>query len=239
MLISVAAVPAYSVLEGSIDNTISIDYTKLNKSDLESKANFVYESAITSKTLNDNMTQALNLYTVLKNLEPRNMTYTLRLGKLYDALGKDNLAKGNYYQAISTNPKKPEPYFYMGNYFYAREQYRKALRYYKKAYDAGYSSNYDLLEKINGIYAKFGDSGTSAIYVQKPIEDMFKELEMIENATLDGGLTPVSGSDDLNRELEELEHHNIFIDIKSIEDTQLFEELPDLNESIKDIYPKK
>ncbi len=227
ILVSFTITPVYSVLEGGIDNSYTIDYTKLNKSELENKANFVYESALASKTINDSMTQALNLYTILKNIDPKNMTYTLRLGLLYDTLGKDRLAKGNYYQAICTNPKKPEPYFYFGNYFYKREQYLKALRFYKKAHEHGYSSNYELLEKINGIYKKLGDTETSAIFKQKPIEDMFKELEMLQNKTLDGGLTPFSSSDDLNRELEEIEYSNMLIDIEQIHDTNLFDELPD------------
>ena len=229
--------PAYSVLEGGINYTDNIDYTNLNKSELESRANFVYETALNSKTLNDEMTQALNLYNILRNMYPKNMTYSLRLGKLYETLGKDNLAKECYYQSIGTNPKKPEPYFYLGNYFYSKEQYRKALRYYRKAYDAGYSSNFELLKKINDIYIKFGDSGNSAVYYKKPVEDMLKELEMLDDAVLDGGLTPASDRDTLNRELEELEHSNIFIDVRPSEDSTLFEELPELDESTEEIHP--
>ena len=229
--------PAYSALEGEVNYTDNIDYTNLNKSELESEANFVYETALNSKTLGEEMTQALSLYNILRNMYPKNMTYSLRLGKLYETLGRDNSAKECYYQAIGTNPKKPEPYFYMGNYFYAKEQYRKALRYYRKAYDAGYSSNYDLLKKINDIYIKFGDFGSSAVYVQKPVEDMLNELEMLEDATLEEGLSPASGRDTLNRELEELEHSNIFIDVKPSEDSTIFEEIPELDDNTEMINP--
>ena len=145
-------IPAYSAIKGGIDYQIPIDYSKINQEQLESKAKIYYDAAISSGTLNDDMTTALNLYTILTKKNSDNINYALHLGKLYDVIGKDRYAKGEYYKAVSLNPSAPEPYFYLGDYFYNREQYKKALKFYKLSYDRGYNTNYQTLYKIGDIY---------------------------------------------------------------------------------------
>ena len=147
--------PSFSAIKGGIDYKIPIDYSHYNKTELETKAEFYYEPALNSKKFDENMTSALNLYTMLTNAFPENPNYALRLGKLYDVLGKDRYAKGQYYHAMGLNKSNPEPYFYLGNFYYDREQYRKALKFYKIASEKGYSNQ--TKEKINSIYKKFGD----------------------------------------------------------------------------------
>ena len=94
------------------------------------------------------------MYTLLANAYPENITYPLKVGKLYDIIGKDRYAKGFYYRAMNIDKKNPEPYAYLGDYFYKREQYRKSLKFYLKAYDNG---SVNVKDKINTIYLKFGD----------------------------------------------------------------------------------
>ena len=156
--------PSFSALKGGVDYSIPIDYSKLNPEELEAKAEFYYNAALGSNEMNDNMTSALNLYTILTNISPDNIRYALRLGKLYDILGKDRYAKGKYYQAMGINPKSPEPYFYLGDFFYEREQYRKALKFYKRAYDNGYSNHSQTLIKMEDIYKRFGDTKNAKKY---------------------------------------------------------------------------
>ena len=147
----------YSALSGKIDYQIPVDYSKLSESELAEKADFYYDKALKSSgRVNDDMTSALNLYTMLKHKAPNNIVYPLRLGKLYDTIGKDRYAKGNYYHAMGVNPSAPAPYYYLGDYFYNRSQYRKALKMYKRAYDAGYSENEQMLTKMNAIKKKLG-----------------------------------------------------------------------------------
>lgn len=148
---------ANAELKGGIDYKIPIDYSKLNQSELESEAKIYYSKAIVSKKLNDDMTTALNLYTMLSNAAPDNTLYALRLGKLYDVLGKDRYAKGSYYRAMGINPSDPEPYCYLGDFYYDREQYRKALKFYLRAYDNGYSLQGHTLSRISDIRKRFGD----------------------------------------------------------------------------------
>ena len=168
-------IPAYSAIKGSIDYKIPIDYTKLNQTELEACANDFYTTAIISKNLDENMTSALILYTILTNKSPSNISYALKLGKLYDVIGKDRYAKGNYYHAMGLEPKNPEPYKYLGDYFYDREQYKKALKFYNTAYDKGFSNNYETLYKMGDIYQKFGDTQNSLKFLEAANEINFNE----------------------------------------------------------------
>ena len=149
----------HSALRGTVDYAIPIDYTKLSESELSAKAEFYYDRALNvGNDLNDDMTSALNLYSVLKNKNPDNLVYSLRLGKLYDILGKDRYAKGNYYHAMGVNSASPLPCYYLGDYFYERSQYRKALKMYKRALENGYESNAQMLEKMEVIKKKLGQT---------------------------------------------------------------------------------
>ena len=149
---------ALAELRGGVDYQIPIDYTKLNQAELEAEAKTYYGKAIVSKKLNDDMTKALNIYTMLSNAAPDNAAYALKLGKLYDVLGKDRYAKGNYYRAMGIDKSDPEPYCYLGDFYYDREQYRKALNFYTKAYDRGYSVQSHTLDRISDIRKRLGDS---------------------------------------------------------------------------------
>ena len=184
---------ANAVMQGSVDYQIPIDYTKLNQSELESKAEFYYSSAINSKKFNEDMTSALVLYTILVHKAPDNTIYTVRLGKLYDIIGKDRFAKGNYYQAMGLNQKRPEPYFYLGEYYYDREQYKKALKFYKRAFDNGYSSHYMTLYKIGDIYQKLGDT-------QNALKHLKCASEIESNAELNEKIHIIETADNFNKE---------------------------------------
>ena len=187
LILCFSLLPSFSALRGGVDYKIPFDYTKLNQAELESKAEFYYTSALNTKTLNDEMTYALNLYNLLSNAYPENITYALRLGKLYDVLGKDRHAKGQYYRAMGINPSRPEPYFYLGDFYYEREQYRKALKFDLKAYDLGYSEHYPTLEKIGTIYQKFGDTENALYYLQcavvlNPSDDLYTRINNLKSA---------------------------------------------------------
>ena len=150
---------AYSAISGGIDYRIPIDYSVLNQTELANKADKCYNEALLHNNgkLNDNITEGLNLYTMLTNKNPDNINYTLRLGKLYEIIGKNRQAKGCYYRAQNINPKSPEPYYYLGEYYFKREQYRKSLKMYLRASENGYSNHAKTTEKIGTLRRILGD----------------------------------------------------------------------------------
>ena len=182
-----ALMPSFALIKGGIDYKIPIDYSKMNQEQLELKADGYYNSALAAKVLNDDMTSALYLYTMLKNIAPDNMSYALRLGKLYDVLRKDKYAKGEYYRALGLNQSRPEPYFYLGSFYYDREQYKRALKFYQKAYDRGYQKNYRLLYNMGDIYQKFGDTKKALQFLEdasniEPSIDLDLKIQQVKNS---------------------------------------------------------
>ena len=187
LILCFALLPSYSAVKGGIDYNIPIDYTKLNQTELETRAEFYYNSVLKEKKLNEDMTSALTLYSILTNAYPENRTYAIRLGKLYDTLGKNRYAKGLYNRAMGIDHAHPEPYFYLGEYYYSRDQYRKALKYYLKAYDNGYSEHYPTLERLGTIYQKFGDTEKALQYLQcastiSPNENLDKKINSVKSS---------------------------------------------------------
>lgn len=187
--------PAFSAVEGNIQYTIPVDYTKLNQNELEKKAEFYYGMALKSSdgNINKEMTSALNLYMILCRKCPDNIIYPVRLGRLYDLCGMDKYAKGCFYKAMGINKSRPESYFYLGEFFYKREQYKDALNMYKRAFKKGYSKHYETLYKIGDIYEKFGDTEASLRYLRKA-------AEINPNNELDNKIIRVENADNNNKE---------------------------------------
>ena len=181
--------PAFCALKGGLEYQIPIDYSKLSTEELENKAGFYYGLALKTSNgkVNDDMTSALNLYTILSSKNPENTFYKIRLGHLYDIIGKDRYAKGYFFQAIGTDSSQPEPYFRLGEFYYRRELYKKALNMYKEAYKRGYSGNYDTIYKIGDIYEKFGDTEAALKYLKlaaqkSPNSELDNKIKRVENA---------------------------------------------------------
>ena len=150
LIIFLTCCSSQAALNGAIDYKIPVEYKNMNEAELNSKAELYYNNALktTDKKLNDDISEALILYTMLENKNPNNVIYPLRVGSLYDLIGKDRYAKGNYYRAMGINPSRPEPYFYLGEFFFKRQQYRRALKMYNKAYDLGYSSHATTIARL-------------------------------------------------------------------------------------------
>ena len=132
--------PAFSAIKGGINYKIPIDYSVINETELAAQAENSYNQALKNK-LNDDITAALNKYVILSNISPSNITYILRTGKLYELLNKNRLAKGCYYRAMGVMPSSPQPYFYLGEFFYNKREYSKSYKFFVRASECGYSNH--------------------------------------------------------------------------------------------------
>lgn len=172
--------PAFCAIKGGIKYSIPVEYNNLSETELKDKADYYYYLATQLKDgkINDDMTNALMIYSVLQNMNPENVLYSIRLGILYGKVKADRYAKGNLSRAISISPKNPEPYFYMGEFYYERKLYKNALKYYKKAFECSSTPTYELLYKLGDIYEKFGDTKSALEFLnQAKVQDPNPELE--------------------------------------------------------------
>ena len=186
-IIFIATNISFGAIKSGIEYKIPIDYNNLDEIECESKASFYYNLALKTNSgkINEDTTNALNLYTILNNKKPDNFVYPLRLGILYDLSGMDRLAKSNYHKAIGINENNPVPYFYLGEYYYKRCSYRRALKMYKESYAKGFNKNYDTLYKLGDIYEKFGDTQLALSYYKaasdiSPNEVLTNKIKKLE-----------------------------------------------------------
>ena len=139
------------------------------------------------------MTVALNLYHMLAHKNHDNVMYLTRLGTLYDIAGKDRYAKGAFFDAMGIKPNEPEAYFRLGEFYYKRQMYKKALRFYSEAYKFGYTRHYETVYKLGDIYEKFGDTKSALRYLRLA-------STISANSALDDKLQRVENADKINRE---------------------------------------
>ena len=189
---------AFSAIKGKIDYSIPVDYSKLSEPELSMKARKYYYSAIDSKekTVTEDMTNALFLYSVLEKMNPDSVEYAVKLGVLNDRAGRDRYAKGYFSKALGIDKENPVIYYNFGEFYYRRESYRNALRHYNQAYKHGFDTNYDTLYKMGDIYEKFGDSRSALKY--------FKEAQkQSPNEELDNRILKIEAYDPANKEFYE------------------------------------
>ena len=192
-IFKVFAMPAYPALKGGLEYQIPIDYSKLNESELEEKANFYYNLAVKSENLTDEMTAALNLYHMLAHKNPANTLYKIKLGVLYDTIGKDRFAKGCFFDAIGIDKTNPEPFFRLGEFYYKRTFYKRALKMYRIAYRKGYVQHYDTLYKMGDTCLKLGDTRAALKYLK--LASQLNPTQELSEKILQAEL-----SDNLNKE---------------------------------------
>lgn len=194
-LFLIYSIPAFAAVTGSVEYQIPIDYSKFNEQELIERAEYYYNFAtkLYNGKINDEMTSALNLYRILNNKCPDNQLYALKLGSLYDIIGKDKFAKGCFFQAVGIDETKPEPYFYLGEFYYRRSAYKHALKFYKRAYTSGNARHYETVYKLGDIYEKLGDTEASLKYLKQA-------SELSPNTELDNKILRVENAHKINKE---------------------------------------
>lgn len=187
-LLMAGFVPVNAYVKGGVEYSIPTDYSKLSEIELKDTADTYYFLAKNYKdgVVNEDITNALFLYSVLQRKNPEEIKYAVRQGVLYDKLGIDRYAKGCFSKALSINKNDPEAYFYFGEYYLKRDEYRKAMKYYNQAYTKGFDKNYELLYRMGDIYEKFGDTRSALKYlneakVQSPNPELENKIKRIES----------------------------------------------------------
>lgn len=179
--------PAYAVEKGGIEYTPKIDYSIINTKDFEDKAAEYYKIATTSEIEEErlkNAQYAIGCYRALISKHEDNPLYSLRLAVLYELIGQNRYAKEFYYRTITITPDYAEGYEGFGNYYYKKEEYRRALKQYNQAYILN-PSIYNVNNKIGTIYQKLGDTQSALKYLNEaykinPSEELNAKIRLLE-----------------------------------------------------------
>lgn len=188
-------IPTFSAIKGGIEYSIPTDYSKIDEQEVELKARLYFYNAekLQDGIVNEDMTNALMLYNILQKINPDKIEYPIKTGILYDKINKDRQAKGNFSRAIGIDKTNPLPYLHLGNFYYKRELYRKALNYYNETYKRGFEKNYNLLYKMGDIYEKFGDTRSALKYLRDA-------QAQSSNQELENKILRIEAQDAINKE---------------------------------------
>lgn len=100
---------------------------------------------------------AAGKYFLLSKINPQAITPYVQLARIYDITKHDRYAKEYFYRATNLENLNPFANFYFGEYYFRRDDFRRALKYYLIAYQNGYDNIYDLNVRLAVIYEKTGD----------------------------------------------------------------------------------
>lgn len=178
----------FAVQTGQIEYTMPVDYSFINEAELnkDSEQLFkLYMSIQDEEQKKELLNKMLSNYSILSKINKDNPLYFVRLGIIFDKLGKDRYAKSNFCRGSNLVPNYAYAFYAFGNYFFDRSEYKKALREYLRAYNLGYSAHYENLYQIGIIYEKFGDYSTAIRYFRNALqynnnEELSNKILMLE-----------------------------------------------------------
>lgn len=175
---------------GSVEkSSVSIDYSKVDKAATLEKADSFFDWALKSKdeeVKKDCLKRAQLEYSIMTQAKQDDIHSVIRLARIYDMLKEDRYAKSYFSRAININYKDVDANRYFGDFYFSRKDYRKALKYYRKAYEYGQVEDFDTLYKMADIYEKFGDIKRAGICYKKAFlinpanEDIADKIRDIE-----------------------------------------------------------
>ncbi len=160
-----------------------IDYKKLNSQVILNEADNFFEQYLVTKD-KKYLSTAMGKYYILTQIHPVDMYPTVQLARTYDFANLDRIAKGYFSNGYDINKKDPYLNYHHAEFYFRRNDFKRALRYYKVACNNGYANNYDLNYKIATIYEKFADLKNALYYYEKayslnPENILLKEKSML------------------------------------------------------------
>ncbi len=141
-------------------SSATLSYSKLNQKSIKENAEKDFELYFVTKdkiTAEKYLNAAMNKYYILTQIDPTDIDAYIKLGKIYDEKNVSYLAKEYFYKALNINKEASLANFYFGDYYYKRNDYKKALYHYKIAYNNGVAKTYDFNLKLATIYEKLAD----------------------------------------------------------------------------------
>lgn len=186
----------FALQKGSLEYLENrFDYSTLNPVELTKLGDIYFEQALNakSKIAKERLFRyAMGNYFLSSKADPKNVYPYVQLGRIYDKMNINTLAKESFYKATNLDYYNPYANFYFGEYYYDRRDYNRALRYYIISYQNGYENDFETAAKIGTIYEKLGDLINAKDFYSKSIElnpekaaELQQKLQQIDSLKYD------------------------------------------------------
>lgn len=152
--------PQYSFSEFDIKKTLK-----------NADANMLmYQKVKDKEKKKEYLENAMRYYFIASKIDDKATDAFVGIARVYDEMKLDTLAKEHFYKATNLDYKNAKANFYFGNFYFKRNDFLNALKYYKIAYANGYSKNYQLNLTIGIIYEKLADIETAKIFYLRALK---------------------------------------------------------------------
>lgn len=158
--------------KGIDDENLFVDYSKFNIEKTKQAADDFFKRAQDAQDetkKEEFLKNAAAQYYILSNAETGNSYACIQLARVYDLQKNDKYAKAYFSRALNLNYKDIDANFYFGEFYFKRNNYKKALEYYQKSLLYGKEGDASIYKNIGQIYEKFGDSRRSEYYYKESI----------------------------------------------------------------------
>lgn len=79
------------------------------------------------------------------------------MARVYDYEDQNSYAKAYFFKALKIDKLNADTNYYFGEYYYSRDDYKRALYFYNIAFENGSKENFNVLIKMALMYEKLGD----------------------------------------------------------------------------------
>ena len=165
--------PAFSVKSGGVEyHDYLFNYSNIQSEPIKLEADKWLNQAL---KMNDSfekeelLHKAMKNYYILLKIYPDNVEYLNKRGLIYDILDRNLLARSFFSRALNIDKNNPETNYLVGDYFYKRRDFKRALKYFSVALENGFN-NYDIKYKLAIIYEKLGDLCNAKRFYQEAFD---------------------------------------------------------------------
>lgn len=169
-----------------------IDYSKIDKDLAKQRGDSYFSQALQAKDETQKrklLQKSAAEYFMLTQADPQDLYSLVQMARIYDYLGENSYAKAYFFRGLKINKQDPATNYYFGEFYYQREDYKRALFFYQRSFEYGYKENFDVIVKMAIMYEKLGDLLRANQYYKKafllkPNDDILpnkiRELESIK-----------------------------------------------------------
>ncbi len=170
LILTINTAQAVEFGEVKYDKNTFIDYSKIDKGSTAKLADFYFEKALNSKDESEKksyLQKASGEYFILNQIDPKDIYPIVQMARVYDYENKNSYAKAYFFRALKIDKTNAATNYYFGEYYYTRNDYKRALYFYNKAFENGYKENFTVLIRMANMYEKLGDLLRANQYFKK------------------------------------------------------------------------